>query len=293
MPRHWRDGRNAERRALKLARHRRRDARAALGLSTCHIRPRYWGEVSPDGQYLAVKSMGVRQCIPPTSKRSTVTTFSRKSRSRMLKITAQIDRAQLSRSLFLTLTYPSLFPSQPSVYTGHFAAFLKRLKRTFPKSSALWKLEFQKRGAPHYHLLVFGVPFIARDWLSRSWFQIARTGDERHLRAGTQVQRVKSTRQAISYVAKYVAKVAEDVPDSHHGRFWGIAHRREFPAHCTQWPMDRRGHARLARVIRNVVSSRSRQTAAHTYPPGWCFAHGSAGVRAIQWAAGLPISAVQ
>src|SRR5678816_2729290 len=116
MPKTWKEGRHAERRARNTYRRRRREPRAALGLSTSHIRPRYWAECSPDGQYLAVKSSGVRQCIPPTNSRGTVVTFSKKSRSRMLKITAQIDRLELSRSLFVTLTYPNQFPSDPGLY---------------------------------------------------------------------------------------------------------------------------------------------------------------------------------
>src|SRR6185503_11803793 len=101
------------------------------------------------------------------------------------------DRARLSPSLFVTLTYPKQFPSDPGSYRSHLASFFKRLKRAFPTFSAIWKLEFQKRGAPHYHVLIFGVPFLAKEWLSRCWYAIARSGDERHFRAGTQVQRVK------------------------------------------------------------------------------------------------------
>src|SRR5215213_7753083 len=94
----------AARHADKVLRARRREARAALGLSTSHIRPHYWAEVSPNGQYLAVKSSGVRQCITPKSKRGTVQTFSKRSRSRILKTFAMIDSEALSRSLFVTLT---------------------------------------------------------------------------------------------------------------------------------------------------------------------------------------------
>jgi hypothetical protein len=275
----------ASRHAQKVLRARRREARATLGLSTCHIRPHYWAEVSPNGQYLAVKSTGVRQCIPPKSKRGTVTTFSKKSRSRILKTFAMIDSNALSRSLFVTLTYPRVFPQEPLIYRAHFQAFSKRLRRLFPQSSAVWKLEFQKRGAPHFHLIILGVPFIARTWLSRVWAEIVGSGDDRHRKAGTQVARVHSARTAITYASKYVAKISENVPDWHVGRFWGAIGRRSIPSSCIQWPLERRGFARLSRFIRHVVSSRSRQNTQPRYPPGWCFLSGQRGVVAVQWAA--------
>jgi len=74
------------------------------------------------------------------------------------------------------------------------------------------ELEYQQR-APHFHLVVMGVPFLARQWLSRAWYQIVGSDDPRHLRAGTQVQRCKSTRKAHqSYAAKYVAKISTCAP---------------------------------------------------------------------------------
>lgn len=275
----------AERHAKRVMRGRAREA--ALGLSTCHIRPRWWAECSPNGQYLAVRSTGVRQCIPPKSKRSTVTTFSKRSRGRMMRQCAKVDRDSLSKSLFVTLTYPREFPSDPGIYTRHFGSFCKRLRRTFPHSSAIWKLEFQTRGAAHYHLIVLGVPFLGRQWLSRAWYAVVGSHDERHLRAGTQVQRSRSTREAVAYVGKYLSKVSTHAPNFHRGRFWGVVGRQSLPTCTLQWPMERRGATRLARVIRHLVSSRSSGTKRKGYPPGWSFCRGDAAVRAIVWAAQL------
>jgi len=70
--------------------------------------------------------------------------------------------------------------------------FLQRFKRAYPDASAIWKLEPQKRGAPHYHMLVWGVemsefsyssngtglPFAS--WVPTIWHQIAGHGDKRH-----------------------------------------------------------------------------------------------------------------
>ena len=223
----------------------------------------------------------------PTTTRGTVTQFTQRSRSRMLRKFSQVDRSSLSRSLLVTLTYPRSFPTESSIYRRHFHSFSKRLRRTFPTSCAIWKLEFQTRGAAHFHLIVMGVPFLARGWLSRAWYQIVGSGDERHFRAGTQVQRVHSTRKALTYASKYVAKVSTRAPAEHAGRFWGVIGRQHLHASVIQWEVDRRGHARLSRFIRRLVGSRTNTNHAKRSPPGWCFARGERGVRAIQWAAEL------
>jgi hypothetical protein len=264
---------------------------ARVGLSTGHISPgRYWAEVAPSGQYIAVRTKGVRQCKAPHSTRGIVHGFSRKSRGRMLRQVAKIDTTVLSSSLLVTLTYPAAFPTESYTYRQHFHNFSRRLVKTFPTSSAIWKLEFQDRGAAHYHLIVTGVPFLARGWLSRVWYQTVGSGDPRHLRAGTQVNRCKSARKACAYAAKYVAKVSDDVPAFHVGRFWGVVGRSRLRQSCLQWPLERRGATRLSRLIRNVVERRSRKVETRQLSPpieGWCFLDGDKGVIAVKWAAAL------
>jgi len=258
-----------------------------MGLSTCHIRPRYWAEVSERGSYVAVRSSGVRQPCKVKSKRGAVISFTRRSRSRMLRTFAQIDRDYIGSSLLVTLTYPRSFPTESGTYKRHFHSFSKRLRRVFPNSSAIWKLEFQTRGAAHYHLLVMGVPFLAKEWLSHAWYDVVGSHDPRHLRAGTQVQRCKSTRQALSYAAKYVAKISTGAQVEHTGRFWGVVGRESLHKSVIQWQLDRIGFTRLSRVIRNLVRSRSRTNHGRWRQTNWCFANGNAGVRAILYAAGM------
>lgn len=208
----------------------------------------------------------------------------------MLRQIAKVDADLLSKSLLVTLTYPAAFPTESSTYRQHFHNFSRHLVKTFPTSSAIWKLEFQKRGAAHYHLIITGVPFLARGWISRVWYQTVGSGDPRHLRAGTQVARCISARKACAYAAKYVAKVSDDVPAFHSGRFWGVVGRGRLRQSCLQWPLDLRGAARLSRVIRHLVERRSRKVEARELSPpieGWCFVDGARAVKAVEWAAGL------
>lgn len=262
-------------------------ADARLGLSTCHTSPHYYASWSPQGALLAVRETGTRQCQIPKSTRGQVTEFSRRSRTRLLRLMASVDRNALGKSLLVTLTYPRSFTMEASTFKRHFDTWSKRLRRTFPESAAVWKLEFTEAGQAHYHLIVTGVPFMARQWLSRTWYEVVKTGDERHLRAGTQVQRVKSYRKALAYAAKYVAKLSAGKADIAPGRFWGVVGRNKLPVSFCEWELERRDHSRLARVIRNVVSSQRKRPGRQRYPGRWAFCRGDRAERAVAWAAGL------
>jgi hypothetical protein len=87
-----------------------------------------------------------------------------------------------------------------------------------------WFFEFQERGAPHFH--IFSTHPISKQWLSKTWFEIVGSDDERHLKAGTRVEKFKAGKRGqIAYVTKYAAKLAQKtIPAEfeNSGRFWGI-----------------------------------------------------------------------
>jgi hypothetical protein len=82
------------------------------------------------------------------------------------------------------LTYPSEYPEDGRAFKRHLDTFQKRLKRMNIQYFTV--LEFQDRGAPHYHTLITGI--LDRQELSRMWFEIVGSGDPRHLQAGTSIQ---------------------------------------------------------------------------------------------------------
>lgn len=173
--------------------------------------------------------------------------FSGASRKRMIDLVHQVDRNAVNPPLFVTLTYPGEYPTDWRVYKRHLDSWLKRLLRRWPGAGVLWRLEYQRRGAPHYHVLVFHVSFIPADWLAESWYQVVGSGDSRHLAAGTQVARVHTWRGASYYCAKYLAKTCEgaDLPT---GRMWGI--RGEVPIDLLEVPLTWEQFHRMRRVFR-------------------------------------------
>ena len=94
-------------------------------------------------------------------------------------------------------------------------------------------MEPQRRGAPHFHLLLWGLRRSAHllRWVSLTWYEVVGSGDGRHLQAGTRVEALRSWKGVMSYAAKYSAKMVEELPEGweHVGRWWGIWNRAAAP----------------------------------------------------------------
>ena len=122
----------------------------------------------------------------------------------------------------IDLTYPKDFPVDGKTVKKHYSKFRKRLRRLGINS--LWVLEFQKRGAPHFHLMVDGE--IDKELVSKMWFEIVGSGDEKHLKAGTKVQAIKDEGRVIRYISSYMKKLTQKiVPEEFKnvGRFGGYS----------------------------------------------------------------------
>jgi hypothetical protein len=130
-----------------------------------------------------------------------------------------------------------------------------------------WKLEFQGRGAPHYHLLgrlPNGVQLrVMRQWVARAWFEIVGSGDERHLHAGTAVDakwREWDNAAAIGfYFSKHgvwSTKEAQHTPPAawdSTGRWWGAWN---LPRIAEVVDVDPSSVVQLRRVMRKWFRSR-------------------------------------
>jgi hypothetical protein len=171
--------------------------------------------------------------------RSEVTEFSPSSRRRLAFVASNTD---VDLRVMITLTYPREFPCDGLVVKRDFDVFRQAAWRRWDRPSYLWFLEFQKRGAPHIHILLSQVPVdeSTRLWLSQRWYEICGTGDERHLRAGTRLERLRIPEGARHYVVKEMAKMYQkQVPEGFRnvGRFWGCS-RDVPPLARASYPMS-------------------------------------------------------
>lgn len=162
---------------------------------------------------------------PPGARetRSEIKTFSKASRQRLAFVASNTD---IRFTSMLTLTYPREFPNDGKDVKRNLNTFLTYLKRRVDGLDYLWFLEFQRRGAPHIHLLLRGmrVSKVNQAWVSNTWYRICATGDVRHLAAGTRLERVRKPDGARRYALKYAYKMKQKVvPENYRnvGRFWG------------------------------------------------------------------------
>lgn len=176
--------------------------------------------------------------------RGKVTGFSRKSRRRMTQAVAKVQTAKLP--LFLTLTYPGTnegqiykWMSDAHEWKRHLEAFVKRLRRRWRGAAGFWKLEPQKRGAPHFHLMLWGVSAalaeVFEQWAKRAWYEIVGSGDVRHLKHGADCKPVQNQRGTMFYASKYMGKPVKQSDDidptvwDFPGRWWGVIASADVP----------------------------------------------------------------
>lgn len=211
------------------------------------------------GSVLKLKAAKVPRGPRPNARRGKVTQFSRQSRGRLLELLASINQPALrAMPLFLTLTYPAVYPQDGAEVKRHLDVFLKRLKRELPYAAAIWKLEYQTRGAPHFHILLFGVTYLHHYWLAKCWAGVVASGDKRHIAAGTSVEQVKSWRGVMWYASKYLAKVDAGQVQDGCGRFWGVMSRELLPIEIIECALTFAAFYRARRVARRLLSGKSR-----------------------------------
>jgi len=197
---------------------------------------------------------------------------------------------------FLTLTYPADWPLEWSAWKSHLHRFtehhLTRRGRERLPIGGIWKLEPQKRGAPHFHAIVYGSNEYDVSALAEKWSRTIGTNDLHHKKYGLNFAPARSIRGVMAYAGKrYMGKTVA-VPEGweHVGRYWGVFGRQYVPVSksvsCT---LTKYGWHRVRRLMRRVCQSRGFRldarcnnfyTQAH-----WQW------LRAFEWAEGEPVQA--
>jgi hypothetical protein len=159
--------------------------------------------------------------------------------------------------VLLTLTYPAQYPSHFEIHKRHLDSFHKRLGRARDSGfAAFWRLEYQRRGAPHYHILIaFDQQVSVRalqDWARRAWFEVVDSGDRRHLDHGVDVRPVYQPAGGpgalVRYLVKYLGKLDEST--GHTGRCWGEWGEMPEACRCATVFETREGFVEFLRRVR-------------------------------------------
>lgn len=211
-------------------------------LSIAHIRPEF--EVPKpqidyvEGASLLRTTKGRKMEAFGGGRRGGIKGFSRNSRRRLLGLIASVKR-DAPLPCFVTLTYPNDYPTVEKAKRD-LKVFEQRLKRKYPEAGYIWKLEPQKRGAPHYHMLLWGVKITELlGWVVDAWYEVAGNGDPKHklfhmgaLRESQPcVGEVRSFKGVWSYASKYIGKTFEvaEWGKQWTGRFWGVGGKENIP----------------------------------------------------------------
>ena len=169
---------------------------------------------------------------PEPTKRGTITGFSEDSRRRLRRKVHSLERT--SNALFVTLTWHEELPAPERAKTA-LDTFWKRLRRTFPGISCIWKMEPQERGFPHFHLLIYGVQYIRAGWISQLWHEVTAETSEKHRKSGVDVEWVRDDGKLQAYLAEYFAETYQEWPEAggeawrETGRWWGVRDRKNLP----------------------------------------------------------------
>jgi len=211
-----------------------------------------------------------KQTDQPTTrhKRGKITGFSAQSRGRLFDI---FNSMQLRNPvIFITLTYEKDMTDAQTA-KAQLRAFIKRLQRLHQGRplACVWRMEFQERGAVHFHLMCFNLPFTPKETIKSMWAQVIGGYDP-----FTRIEMIYSAKKTMNYVGKYVAKVdKQDLSgfnsltylsayQAKHGdeigRVWGIIGKSNLPMAelvCIELPFH---YARFMAF---------KEVASHTYPP--------------------------
>jgi hypothetical protein len=153
------------------------------GLPKSHIRPSPTVTIYVGGSLLRFDSDEPRDHHQACPKRSEISEFSEKSRQRLRLSLAKVDQSKCGRPIFGTLTYPADFPLDQETFKRHLKIFSQRFLRSFPAAGFHWKLEFQARGAAHFHPIFWNLSgddrgFLRefRGWLAQNWSEVVPAG---------------------------------------------------------------------------------------------------------------------
>jgi hypothetical protein len=172
--------------------------------------------------------------------RGKITAWTKASKHRMKLTLDALDWTPMFESgrvpALVTLTLPDrweqLAPT-PAQWRKYVQAFKQYYKNAWGEQiRGVWKLEFQKRGAPHLHILMTPPDGIAKSkhryefkyWLSYAWADIVNEPDPaeklKHIAAGTNVRLVELEFRGPASIGGYFAK---------HGTFSAKDYQNEMP----------------------------------------------------------------
>lgn len=112
-----------------------------------------------------------------------------------LLVRGNLDKSGVS---MLTLTYAENMQDELRA-SKDFKAFIRKLRESNARVKYISVMEKQKRGAVHYHVLIFGKAWIGQKWLQKKWGH-----------GYVSIKRLNGDAKTVNYLVKYLVKEEEE-----------------------------------------------------------------------------------
>jgi hypothetical protein len=162
----------------------------------------------------------------------------------------------------VTLTYRT-WVEDFEVWKQHLNRFLTAVRRRYSSVAGVWRLEFQRRGAPHFHLILWldqeehrlALGF----WVRARWLAAIGDSSRAAFAHATTAEEVRDFRNCGFYLSLYQAKDQQDRADIRTGREWGKVQPQLLSTEpIREVRLCPEGVRRLRRVVRHAYRVRNR-----------------------------------
>jgi len=174
----------------------------------------------------------IPQTTPPERIENDIKSFSQKSRRHLFDIFNKINYSSYGVPLFLSLTWHYDSPTTRHSIKLFLKLFRQRLEKIFPPFHYVWKFEYQKRGTPHFHIMLLPLTHSDIFYSDEKEKEIKKHWNELkvckciHCKTySAHVVKVSTYQMALSYIAKEIAKVEENYLEHDLGRIWGTSQK--------------------------------------------------------------------
>lgn len=196
--------------------------------------------------------------------RGSITTWTSASRLRWMRTLSRVQWSAMPHPLWITLTYHRPDGSWPDDPYPDLHAWLHEIQARYGHMHYVWRLAWQDRGAPHFHIILWPPSPTSyytnvhyQHSLALLWHDRVDPTSQSHRTYGTKIEPLESYRHAARYISRYVAK--EDPRESPHPgvRRWGRSAGLPI-ATRTSITMSIRTAQLVRRIVRRYVRSTAR-----------------------------------
>lgn len=165
--------------------------------------------------------------IPPEREEFDIKEFSKGSRRRLFSLITSLDYTSYGKPIFVSATWHDDYHNTRKEIKTHLDNFHKRLKRNLPPFHLIWKLEYQKRGAPHFHFVLFPLDS-SYDFnnikdcqkIFRHWMELKECNCKNCKLYAMRITPLNDFVHTMIYISKELGKITQNEQHHNLGRIW-------------------------------------------------------------------------